>query len=161
MLKFDFNVIFTIINLLVLYFLMKKFLFDKVNDIFRQRQEMIDNEYSAAELARVQAEADREKYAQALAEADQQVHGLLHEGREKAQVEYNRILANAQTEAQKEMAKAQATIAREREETMRSIKTEVGQLVAMAAGRLLEEEVSDEVGDRLYAEMMTQAGERE
>ena len=42
MLRFDFNVIFTIINLLVLYFLMKKFLFDKVNNIIQQRQQMVD-----------------------------------------------------------------------------------------------------------------------
>ena len=87
--------------------------------------------------------------------------GILKEGREKARVEYNRVLANAQAEAQKEVAKAHASIARDREETMRSIKTEVGQLVALTAGKLLEEDVSDEVCERLYEEMMAQAGERE
>ena len=44
---------------------------------------------------------------------------------------------------------------------LRSIKTEVGQLVALAAGKLLEEDVSDAVCERLYEEMMAQAGERE
>lgn len=161
MLKFDFNVIFTIINILVLYLLAKKFLFDKVNNIIRQRQELVDDEYSVAQQARMEAEADREKYAQALSDAGQQADGLILESREKAQAEYDRIIANAKVEADKEMAKAQSAIAREKEETMRSIKTEVGQLVAMAAGKLLEEEVSDEVGDRLYAEMMAQAGEKQ
>ena len=161
MLRFDFNVIFTIINLFVLYFLMKKFLFDKVNNIIQQRQQMVDEEYAAAQAAREQAQADQAKYSAALAQADQEVDGILKEGREKARVEYNRVLANAQAEAQKEVAKAHASIARDREETMRSIKTEVGQLVALTAGKLLEEDVSDEVCERLYEEMMAQAGERE
>ena len=51
MLRFDFNVIFTIINLLVLYFLKKKFLYDKVNNIIQQRQQMVDEEYAAAQAA--------------------------------------------------------------------------------------------------------------
>ena len=77
MLRFDFNVIFTIINLLVLYFLMKKFLFDKVNNIIQQRQQMVDEEYAAAQAAREQAQADQAKYSAALAQADQEVDGIL------------------------------------------------------------------------------------
>ena len=38
MLRLDINLVFTIINLLVLYFLMKKFLFKPVNNIIAQRR---------------------------------------------------------------------------------------------------------------------------
>lgn len=159
MLKFDINVVFTIINLLVLYFLAKKFLFDRVNQIIDQRQQMVDDEYNAAKAAREQAEADQKTYTEALAQAEMEVDSILKDGKEKARVEYNRILAQAQAEAQTEIAKAHASIARDKEETMRSIQTEVGQLVALAAGKVMETEVSEEVGQRLYQEMMTQAGE--
>lgn len=159
MLKFDINVVFTIINLLVLYFLAKKFLFDRVNQIIDQRQQMVDDEYNAAKAAREQAEADQKTYTEALAQAESEVDSILKDGKEKARVEYNRVLAQAQAEAQTEIAKAHASIARDKEETMRSIQTEVGQLVALAAGKVMETEVSEEVGQRLYQEMMTQAGE--
>lgn len=159
MLKFDINVVFTIINLLVLYFLAKKFLFDRVNQIIDQRQQMVDDEYNAAKAAREQAEADQKTYTEALAQAETEVDSILKDGKEKARVEYNRILAQAQAEAQAEIAKAHASIARDKEETMRSIQTEVGQLVALAAGKVMETEVPEEVGQRLYQEMMTQAGE--
>lgn len=159
MLKFDINVVFTIINLLVLYFLAKKFLFDRVNQIINQRQQMVDDEYNAAKAAREQAEADQKTYTEALAQAETEVDSILKDGKEKARVEYNRILAQAQAEAQTEIAKAHASIARDKEETMRSIQTEVGQLVALAAGKVMETEVPEEVGQRLYQEMMTQAGE--
>lgn len=159
MLKFDINVVFTIINLLVLYFLAKKFLFDRVNQIINQRQQMVDDEYNAAKAAREQAEADQKTYTEALAQAESEVDSILKDGKEKARVEYNRVLAQAQAEAQTEIAKAHASIARDKEETMRSIQTEVGQLVALAAGKVMETEVPEEVGQRLYQEMMTQAGE--
>lgn len=160
MLRLDANLIFTVINLLVLYFLMKKFLFDKVNAIFQQRQQMVDDDYAAAEAARAQAETDRETYAQKLETAQQEVEQIIKDGRAEAHTEYNRIIAGAQVQAQKEIAKAQVAIDKQREDTMRSIKTEVGQLVAMAAGKIMEEDVSDEIGERLYEEMMAQAGER-
>lgn len=159
MLKFDINVVFTIINLLVLYFLAKKFLFDRVNQIIDQRQQMVDDEYNAAKAAREQAEADQKTYTEALSQAESEVDSILKDGKEKARVEYNRVLAQAQAEAQTEIAKAHASIARDKEETMRSIQTEVGQLVALAAGKVMETEVPEEVGQRLYQEMMTQAGE--
>ncbi len=159
MLKFDINVVFTIINLLVLYFLAKKFLFDRVNQVIDQRQQMVDDEYNAAKAAREQAEADQKTYTEALAQAESEVDSILKDGKEKARVEYNRVLAQAQAEAQTEIAKAHASIARDKEETMRSIQTEVGQLVALAAGKVMETEVPEEVGQRLYQEMMTQAGE--
>ena len=159
MLKFDINVVFTIINLLVLYFLAKKFLFDRVNQIIDQRQQMVDDEYNAAKTAREQAEADQKTYTEALAQAESEVDSILKDGKEKARVEYNRVLAQAQADAQTEIAKAHASIARDKEETMRSIQTEVGQLVALAAGKVMETEVPEEVGQRLYQEMMTQAGE--
>ena len=159
MLRFDINLIFTVVNLLVLYFLMKKFLFDKVNAIFRQRQELIDEDYAAAEAARTQAETDRETYTEKLTAVEQEVDRMMKQGREQAHAEYNRIIAGAQTQAQKEIAKAQVAIGKQREDAMRSFKTEVGQLVAMAAGKIMEEDVPDAVGERLYEEMMAQAGE--
>lgn len=160
MLRFDINLIFTVINLLVLYVLMKKFLFNKVNDVIAQRQQMIDEDYAAAEAARSQAEADREDYTQKLTAAEEEVDRMMKQGREQAHAEYNRIIAGAQAQAQKEIAKAQVAIGKQREDTMRSIKSEVGQLVAMAAEKIMEEGVPDEVGERLYEEMLAQAGER-
>ena len=160
MLRLDANLIFTVINLLVLYFLMKKFLFDKVNAVFEQRRQMIDDDYAAAEAARAQAEADRETYARKLETAQEEVDRIVKDGRAQAHTEYNRIIAGAQTQAQKEIAKARVAMDKQREDTMRSIKTEVGQLVALAAGKIMEEDVSDEIGERLYEEMMAQAGER-
>ena len=48
MIQINLNLVFTIINLLVLYILMKKFLFGPVIRIMDQRKEMIDQQFEEA-----------------------------------------------------------------------------------------------------------------
>ena len=80
MLKFDvISLLCTAGNLLLLYFLMKKFLFDKVNAIFEQRQQMIDEDYAAAEAAKTQAEADRADYVQKMEAAREEMGRVIQE----------------------------------------------------------------------------------
>ena len=55
MLKLDINLVFTVINLLIIYFILSKFLFKPVKNILAKRQEEIDKQYAEAEEAKTQA----------------------------------------------------------------------------------------------------------
>lgn len=54
MIQINLNLVFTIINLLVLYILMKKFLFGPVIRIMDQRKEMIDQQFEEAKRQRTE-----------------------------------------------------------------------------------------------------------
>lgn len=54
MLKLDINLVFTVINLLIIYFILSKFLFKPVKNILAKRQEEIDKQYAEAEEAKTQ-----------------------------------------------------------------------------------------------------------
>ena len=62
MLKLDINLVFTVINLLIIYFILSKFLFKPVKNILAKRQEEIDKQYAEAEEAKTQAGALRQQY---------------------------------------------------------------------------------------------------
>ena len=51
MIKIDINLVFTIINLLVLYLLMKKFLFGPIIKVMDVRKAMIDQQFAGAKGA--------------------------------------------------------------------------------------------------------------
>ena len=55
MLKLDINLLFTVINLVVWYLLIKKFLFKPVNNIISKREEAIADRYREAEQEKVLA----------------------------------------------------------------------------------------------------------
>ena len=48
MIEININLVFTIINLIVLYLLMKKFLFGPILNVMEQRKNMIDQQFASA-----------------------------------------------------------------------------------------------------------------
>ena len=69
MIKIDINLVFTIINLLVLYLLMKKFLFGPIIKVMDVRKAMIDQQFAGAKEQEDQAKALKEQYEGALKSA--------------------------------------------------------------------------------------------
>ena len=60
MLKLDvWNIVFTIINLLVLYFIFKKFLFKPVLNVIKEREDKINGQFEEAKKANEDAERRR------------------------------------------------------------------------------------------------------
>ena len=62
LLRIDWNVVFTIINLIVLYLLLKKFLIGPVTGIMQKRKEMIDGQLADADNRRKQAGELKQQY---------------------------------------------------------------------------------------------------
>lgn len=118
------QILISLANLCILYALFKRFLYKPVKATMNARQESINAQYRAAEKAEKSAQADRAMYAEKLsgaqAEADQVIHQatvtagrhsdrIVADARDKADA----IVRQAQTEAEMEKKKAQATIRRE------------------------------------------------
>ena len=72
MIKIDINLVFTIINLLVLYLLMKKFLFGPIINVMDQRKAMIDQQFAEAKERQDNAKALQEQYEGALKSAKEE-----------------------------------------------------------------------------------------
>ena len=62
MLRVDINLVFTIINLLVLYLLMKKFLFGPVVAVMEKRKAMIEEQFANAAAAEKNANELKSQY---------------------------------------------------------------------------------------------------
>ena len=59
MLRLDFNLVFTILNILIWYVLIRKFLFKPINNIITKREEALNARYD--EVKQLQAEARLKK----------------------------------------------------------------------------------------------------
>lgn len=65
MIEININLVFTIINLIVLYLLMKKFLFGPILNVMEQRKNMIDQQFASAKDTEEQAYELKGKYEDA------------------------------------------------------------------------------------------------
>ena len=160
MLSLDpFNLVCIIVNLIVLYILMKKFVFGRVLNVIEARQQMINEEKAGAKAVREEADRLKKEYEENLRQADETSNRIVQEARNRAQGEYSRILDRAAADAEAMKASAQKSIAMEREKTMDELHAQIMDLAVEAAGKIMSEKAGPENDSILYDAFIKEAGD--
>ncbi len=133
----NWSFVFTIINLIVLYALMKRFLYKPILNIMEQREKLIKEQLDAAKNTEDEALALKEKYEKSMENAKKEADGIMDRSRRLAQEEYDLILQDANTEAKRVMKETGKAIEIEREKTMQGLSDEIAALAVSAAGRAI------------------------
>ena len=155
MIKIDINLVFTIINLLVLYLLMKKFLFGPIIKVMDVRKAMIDQQFAGAKEQEDQAKALKEQYEGALKSAREESFQIMEQARKEAKAQADKTVED--THAM--LAKAQEDINTERENAMRQMKDDVASLAMEAAGKIIGKNSGADQDLSLYDQFIEKAGD--
>ena len=138
MLEIDFwSILFTVINLLILFVAMKFFLFKPVRNIIAKRQEEAD---AAAKEADARAEeADRRKadYDRAIAKTEAEREKILKEARAQADEEYQKMLTEARSEAAIIKKEASTEGEKRKQRIISEAGKEIGDMIASATTKIL------------------------
>lgn len=159
MLRFDINLVFTIINLLVLYFLMKKFLFGRVNKIIDARKTLIDKQFADAKETQDAADGLKTEYENKLAAAKEEGGKIVAEAKLKAKEESDRLLSVADEELDQKRRKAEEDLSVERANALRDMKKEIAALVIDAATKVVDDQNTIQNNQKLYDKFLAEAGE--
>ena len=149
MIEININVVFTIINLIVLYLLMKKFLFGPILNVMEQRKNMIDQQFASAKDTEEQAYELKGKYEDALKSAKD----------DEAKVQAERIVKDANTQAGAMLDKAKADIRTEQENAMKAMESRVAEIALDAASKIMGEKNSSQQDLSLYDQFIKEAGD--
>ena len=140
----DINVwtsIFTLLNLLLLFLVMRHYLFAPVKKMIDDRQKEIDDQYADAEKSKADAAELKAKYETRLAEANAESDAILKEAHRKATVREEEILRDAQEKAAQTIRRADAQIAMEKKRAMNEIKDDVTVMALDIASAVLSRDV--------------------
>lgn len=159
MLRLDINLVFTIINLLILYFIIAKFLFKPVKNILAQRQAEIDKQYADAKAAENQAMELKQQYELSVKRAETEQTEALNEARTKAGKEYDRIVAGAHAEAEQIVGNAKEAARQEQEKSIRQAKEQIADLVVEAASKVVASGQGSAADRELYNKFLAKTGE--
>lgn len=159
MLRFDINLVFTIINLLILYVIVRKFLLKPVKKVIAARQEEIDKQYTDAQKAQDDAEAMKKQYEETLSSVDGEKESILNEARSKADEEYKQIIADAEAEAEQIKADAKKNAKIEQDKYMQQAKEQVADLVVAATAKIVASKQNEEADRELYNQFIAKTGE--
>ena len=153
MLSLDLNLVWNIINLLVLYLLLRHFLFKPVMGIMDKRRQIIEDGLRNAQDAQNDAMKMKQEYEDALKGAKQESVQIVENARSAAKNEYDRIVAEAGEKAGSIIENAKETVRVERERTMRELQGEIAGLAVASAAKIVGKTADQDLYDQFLKEV--------
>jgi F-type H+-transporting ATPase subunit b len=148
----------TIINIGILFFILRAILFKPVTKFMEGRAKKIQDDIEQAEKDKTQAKLLYQQYEDALKHAEEEAEAILRSARETAQEQTDRIVARGKEEAENILAAARKRIETDRAAAMALFKAEAAALVIGASGRLLQRELNQEDARRYAALLIREIG---
>ncbi|MBQ3423677.1 MAG: F0F1 ATP synthase subunit B [Clostridia bacterium] len=153
------TIIFQICNLLILFLLVKKFLFGRVMAVLEQRQKEIDGIYDAAGQDREEAAQLKETYTLRMRDAREEADRLVRNAVDTAKDRGDAIVRQAQSEAAHMKQKAESEIEQEKRKAKSELLGEISGMAVDIAGRVVEREINPDDHRKLVEEFIKSAGE--
>ena len=161
MLEFHLStILFTIVNLLILFLLMKKFLFARVNAVLEQRAALVKQEISSAEDNNRQAQELKAQYEGKLTDARHEAAKIVADAQNRAQRVYEGKMAEAETDAKRPRSEAEAQILTERDAMLRGARNEVASLALLAAAKVAQRSMDSDDDKTLVDTFLSEVGEQ-
>jgi F-type H+-transporting ATPase subunit b len=142
MLDFTVTSAITVINLLILFFVLKKVLFKPLTKFIAARQAKVQGELDAAARERSEAKSLRETYEAKIENAEREAAAIVKKASEQGAARADRLVAEGAAQAELIITAAKKQVASERQAAYLLFKAEASRLVIAAAGKLLGREIS-------------------
>ncbi len=148
-----------LLNTLLIYVVGKKFLFGPIQVMIAQRQQEIDDMYTAADTAKADAQQMQAQYRQQLADAQNTAERLVKEATARGQAREEEILRQANAEAGAILQKATADIAQEKKKAINDAKDEISNLAMDIAGKIVGRELDGQDHAALVDQFIDELGD--
>ncbi len=153
------TIIATLLNTLILFLVLKHFLFDKVNKVVGERQKEIQDSYDRAEEAEKNAQKLEADYNEKIGQAKEESAEIIRDATKKAQARADEIIDEARVEAKGIRVNAENEIEREKKIAVNAIKDEISQIAFSAAAAVVEKDLTSEDNEKLIEKFIDNVGE--
>jgi F-type H+-transporting ATPase subunit b len=128
----------------LLCFVLMKFVFPRMEKTFQARVDAIEGGIERAELAQEEANQTLEEYRRKLATAQEEAAAIRDEARADAVAAKEEILNTARDEANRIIAAGHAQVEASRQQLVRELRSEVGNLAVDLAGKIIGQRLADD-----------------
>ena len=136
------DILASLLNLLLLFLIVKKFLYKPVKNMLEARQNTIDGDYEEARKAKEDALTDKAAYEEKLKTAKDDADRVIKSAVEIASQRENEILENAKQKADVIVRQAEADATLEKKKAEESIRREIVEVSSALTEKMLGREVN-------------------
>jgi len=131
------------LNLLILFLLLKKFLFKPIKNMIDSRQKEIDDMYEDAEKSKSEASDIKSEYEKKLENANIESEEILKNAMRRAKLREEDILREANEKAARTMERAYEQVELEKKRAINEVKDEVATMAIGIASAVIERDVDE------------------
>jgi F-type H+-transporting ATPase subunit b len=153
MLDFSVTFIITIINITILFFILKAVLFKPVTKFMAARAARVQASIDQAENDRAEAKKMLTEYEGKLKKTETEAIEIIKTARENAAHQAEQLVAEGKSQAENIIAAARRQIETERQAAVAKLKIEAAALVVAASSKLMARELSGD-DNRHYVNML-------
>lgn len=158
MLTLNMNIFWVVFNIIILFILLRIFLYKPLQNIMQKRTELIQNEISSAETKNKEASALKEQYESSMKNAKAESDEIVGQAKERAKVQYDQIVGSASEEAAQIVSQAHKTAESDRDQMMRDAQSELAEVALAAAAKLIGKNIDDEANRKMLDDFLSEEG---
>lgn len=153
-----FKFIMAFLNLIILYVVLRKVLFQPVMKFMDNRTKTIEGNIANAEKQKAEAIEMKAAYEEQLKTAKVEGKRIIDTAVAKAEAQQANILAEAHQQAEELLAKSRKEIELEREQMLKDVRHELAGLAFAAAAKILEANMDTESNRLIVDKFLDEAG---
>lgn len=147
----------TWINLLILFLIVKKFLFKPVKNLLDNREKEVAEAYKNAEVANENARKLEADYNDKIGKAKEDATAIVKNAEKKANIRAEEIVDKANEKAAVIVKRAGEDAENEKQRAVKDAKDAISELAVMVASKVVEKEITEEDHQRMIEDFI--AGE--
>ena len=153
------QILVSLLNLVILFLIIKKFLYQPVKNVLKSRQDKIDEQNNKASEYLSDAERTKAELEAKLNDAENQADNILNEATVNAQRRKEKILDEARDEADAIIRQAKTNAELEMKKAESDIKTQIVDVSFELSKKIIEREIKEEDHHNLIDSFITQIGD--
>lgn len=153
------SIVITMINLLVLFFLLRWLLWRPVSEFLEKRRQKVASDIDTARRNKEESEELLARHRQLLEEGRQEAAGIIDAAARQAEARSEDIIRQARQEAEQIVKRAHTEIQRQRDKAVEELRQEVSVLAVTIAEKMLTRAVEVPDQQQYFRQALEELGE--
>ena len=153
------QIVISLLNLTIMFLILKKFLFKPVKNVIAKRQSEVDAQYENAASAEKDAMESKAMWEEKLSGAKDEADTIIKSASESAARRGDEIVAEAKDKAEGILRQAQTQAELEKKKAYDSIKKEIADVSTLISEKMLEREIKTDDHRKLIDSFINNIGD--
>lgn len=153
------QIIISLLNLIILFLIVKKFLYKPVCRMMAKMQAEVDQKYADAEEAKKKAMEDESYWHEKIQTASKEADSIIADAKDSAKSAGERIVTDAKEKAEGIVRQAEAQAELEMQKAQEGIKKEIVDISTLLTEKMLEREINADDHKNMIDSVIEKLGE--